>query len=1318
MPRIVALAVLTVGIVAGGSDPALARKTAKPDPCPPARYLIASGPIAADGGGAALQLGPSTAIDGVCDAIAPRRMQVNRKGITQVMVRWKRCTGLTGAVVLQGKIVPGCSQFQGTLKAKKLKKKLDAARSTCGDGIIDTGGGEQCDDGNTAAGDGCEPDCSPTPPVTTTTAPAATSTTSTIVSPSSTSTTVVRGGSTTSTITVSSTSTTSTTLPKTVLTIGLVANPDPVAPGGLLTYDVTVTNHGPVEAVQVQLRLPIPTGAGSCVSLSDGGQLPTGCFVTRDMVWTLDRLPVGASRTVEAVLTAAGNLASGSSIAATARADDAAGSPQAVAQTTSLVVPASPLTLGLTQDEDPVQVGDQLEYVVRFGNRGAAALLGSQLVVTLAAGTTVVDDGGGTQGTGTVTWSLGALNPGQTGERRLRVSIDDLAPDDPLVRVTAAAITSGATAARASTVVQVQPVAPLGLAMSVTPEPVDPSQRITYQLTVTNRGATDSADVKLSMPIPEGVTGGCVRLSDDAQTPAGCFNGREIQWALGTLPAGTSRTVEAIFDPASLADGAVFSAVARVVDAAGSRARATASSTFHTTAAAALMVGLTASADPVLVQDELEYVVRYGNRGAAALLGAQLVVTLPPGTSVLDDGGGTEDGDAVTWSLGALNVGQTGERRLRVRVDAADPHDPLVRIAQAALTSGAVAARASVVTQVEPVTPLALIMAVNPEPADTTQVLIYQLLVTNRGAVDATGVQLRMPIPDGVTGCARLSDDAQTPDGCFTGRDVLWTLGTLAAGTSRTVQVIYDLGNVADGAILTATAAVSDTLGSSARAAASTTFHTLAAGASAPLMIALTENANPVPVGDELRYSIRFGNRGTAALLSAQLAVALPAGLTVVDAGGGTSTSDGVTWNLGTLDPGETGERLLRTSVVHVDGDPLIRATRASITTNAASAIASAVTMVQPSRLGLVIVANPDPVAPGQFVTYELTVTNHGPDDAVQVKVTMPIPGGLTGGCVRLSDDAATPGGCFTGRDVVWTLDTLPAGTSRTVQASFDAVTSLADGTILPAAASVVDAAGSRARADVSTIFHATAASPLVLALAKSADPVLVGDELAYDVRFGNESAAAVLNAQLTLTLPPGATALDLDGGTKTGDTVSWSLGTLDAGETGAHVVRVRIDDAGTADPLVRLARATLTGGAAAASASVLALVEPATPLALDMSTDVDPAKPNQLVTYQLKVTNNGADDSVQVQLRMPIPNGISGCGTLSDGGTLPSGCFAGRDALWELGTLSPGATRSVTFVLRVRNTAPAGSVVAATSRVEDAAGSRARAALSTPVEP
>src|SRR5207245_1767905 len=82
----------------------------------------------------------------------------------------------------------------------------------------------------------------------------------------------------------------------------------------------------------------------------------------------------------------------------------------------------------LTGDADPVQVGDDLEYALRFGNRGATALLATQLALTLPAGTSVVDAGGGTAAAGTITWRLGALNARQTGEPRVRGHIDDLAP--------------------------------------------------------------------------------------------------------------------------------------------------------------------------------------------------------------------------------------------------------------------------------------------------------------------------------------------------------------------------------------------------------------------------------------------------------------------------------------------------------------------------------------------------------------------------------------------------------------------------------------------------------------------------------------------------------------------------------------------------------------------------------------------------------------------------------------------------------------------------------------------------------------------------
>src|SRR5262249_25613953 len=210
------LAVLAAGLV---TDPrsTFARKAPKPEPCPPARYLISGGPIGSDGSGSALELGSSVSLDGVCDSVPAKRNQANRKGITQVLARWKHCNGLNGAVVLQGKILPGCSQFQGTLRAKKFKKPVSAGMSRCGDGIVDAGGGEQCDDGNATPGDGCEPDCTATPP-TTTTAPVTTTTvapaTTTTTRPSlpTTSTTLFHTTTTTSpsvtTSTVSSTSTT------------------------------------------------------------------------------------------------------------------------------------------------------------------------------------------------------------------------------------------------------------------------------------------------------------------------------------------------------------------------------------------------------------------------------------------------------------------------------------------------------------------------------------------------------------------------------------------------------------------------------------------------------------------------------------------------------------------------------------------------------------------------------------------------------------------------------------------------------------------------------------------------------------------------------------------------------------------------------------------------------------------------------------------------------------------------------------------------------------------------------------------------------
>ncbi len=1315
--------------------PALARKGPKPQPCDAARYLVAGAPIVAGDDGAVLALGSLTAIEGVCTPARAKPWRANRKGFTQLRAHWKACDGLTGGVTLQGKIVDGCARFEGTLRARKLKRAIAATLSQCGDGVLDDGGGEECDDGNATPGDGCEPTCVLTPASTTTTIATGTTSTSTTAPGVTTTTTPGSTGTTqpgVTTTTAAGATTTTTTLPRTDLRLAMVASADPVGRGELLTYVLAVTNRGPVPALDAVLRLPVPSGmfgSSGCQAVSDGGTFPGGCAVARDVTWNLGQLDVGTTRTVQVTFlttTNAGVIPDGATISAGAEVRDLAGS-EAAAATHVLVEEGAPLTLGLAADADPVPVGGVIEYVASVGNRGASAQLSTQLSVTLAPGLALLDAGGGAVAGSVVTWDLAALEGHATAERRVRVQVTDLGSADPLTRLTRARLASTTDETRASALTALG-AAPLGLVMTAAPEPAAASDVLTYELTVTNRRATAASDVQLSLPVPAGMFGssGCLAISDDGAFPGGCAAGRDSSWALGQLAGGESRTVRVTFATttgASLPDGSIVSATARARDAAGGSARAAVDVVVRT--AASLALALTGDADPVSAGDQLEYVLRFGNRGGTAQLDAILTATLPAGTMPLATDGGTVSGSTVTWDVGALEGGATGERRLRVQVVGLGASDPLVRRTRAALVSTTASARASVATTLG-AAPLGLVGTVTPDPVGRGELLTYELTVTNRRATAATDVQLFVPVPAGMfgsSGCRAVSDGGDFPGGCVVARDVTWSLGSLAAGASRTVHATFvtttSAAALPDGSIVRGSARARDAAGGSARWAASTLVRD-----AAPLVVGLTGDADPIAPGAVLEYAIRFGNRGGATQAGTQLAVILPPGTAPLSTDGGTVSGQAVTWNLGNLESGRAGERRLRVTVTGLAADPHVRLARATLTSDAAAATASLVTTLGDAPLGLEMTASPDLVGRGEVLTYELTVTNRRPTNAVDVQVLMPVPAGMFGssGCQAISDAGTLPGGCVAGQDAAWALGQLAPGASRTVRVAFvttTTVTALPDGSIVSGTARAQDAADGSVRSGAST--GVRAANPLMLGLAASADPVAAGDQLEYVLRFGNRGATSQSGVKLVATLPPGTTAVDTDGGTVDGAAVTWDLGVVTAGTSGSRSLRVSVTDLGLADTHVRRVRADLVGTASEAHASVVVTVG-ATPLGLTLTASPDPVGRSAQLTYVLTVTNNRATSALDVQVLIPVPTGMfgsSGCQAISDSGTFPGGCVAGRDATWNLGQLAAGASRDVHVTFNTTNSAavlPNGSVLVAAGRVRDAAGGSARAGRSVAV--
>ncbi len=257
-------------------------------------------------------------------------------------------------------------------------------------------------------------------------------------------------------------------------------------------------------------------------------------------------------------------------------------------------------------------------------------------------------------------------------------------------------------------------------------------------------------------------------------------------------------------------------------DDAGGTARAGTDSAMQ--ASGPLMLGLAEDADPIAAGGMLEYTVRYGNRGSGSQSSVQLVVTLPPGLTAGATNGGVVAGDTITWALGDVAGNSVGERRLEAQVVDQGAGDPHVRRTHAVVTSTSASARASAVTAIE-AAPLALTMTASPDPVPKNSALTFTLAVTNRGAGVADDVQLFVPVPTsmaGTSGCTLVSDGGTFPVPCLAGNDVLWSLGPIAAGAEKTVQVTFRTsGSVANGTIVPATARATDALLRAARAAAS-----------------------------------------------------------------------------------------------------------------------------------------------------------------------------------------------------------------------------------------------------------------------------------------------------------------------------------------------------------------------------------------------------------------------------------------------------------------------------------------------------------------
>jgi uncharacterized repeat protein (TIGR01451 family) len=394
------------------------------------------------------------------------------------------------------------------------------------------------------------------------------------------------------------------------------------------------------------------------------------------------------------------------------------------------------------------------------------------------------------------------------------------------------------------------------------PEHAFVGDTLTYELRVSNPGAASAENVVVTDTLPAGLT-----FANAAPAPQ--VSGQKLTWNLGSLAAGDSTTLT-IMATAERTGTFVNPAAVAADDGLADQADATTK-----IVAAALMVEKTAPAE-VLICEMIDYEIVITNTGNADATNVVLDETLPEGLL-------TESGKRrVTSRIDTLAAGESRTVRFR-----AEPQKPGTFVNTANVTADrGLEASDSATTIVRQ--PVLEITKVAPATRLVNQTVTYTITVKNTGDGPAKDTVLTDDLPNGVTFIS--ADNG----GMASGGRIVWTLGTLQPGDSRTVEAVVRANRIGT---------LTNTVNAKAHCTEDSAVAVTEITGIPALLLECVDVSDPIAVGDEETYVITVTNQGTAKATNLVIVCTVPAEAQFVSATGPTNdTVNGKVVTFGTLD--------------------------------------------------------------------------------------------------------------------------------------------------------------------------------------------------------------------------------------------------------------------------------------------------------------------------------------------------------------------------------------------------------------------------------
>jgi uncharacterized repeat protein (TIGR01451 family) len=333
--------------------------------------------------------------------------------------------------------------------------------------------------------------------------------------------------------------------------------------------------------------------------------------------------------------------------------------------------------------------------------------------------------------------------------------------------------------------------------------------------------------------------------------------------------------------------------------------------------------------------------------------------------------------------------------------------------------------------------------------------------------------------------------------------------------------------------------------------------------------------------------------------------------------------------------------------------------------------------------------ATPTPVVPGTNETYSLKVTNSGLSTATNVKVSDPLPAGL-------SFVSASSGCAEANKTVTCTAGEIAPGASRTFTVTVKVASSVDSCNELRNTASVTSSV-----ADPDTSNNSAAICPPIegrsgLSITKRASTAAVpagGGQVMYTLVVRNQGPSDDKGVKVTDALAPGLTlvsAKSSQGSCSTANNaVSCDLGTLKDGGSAQVLVTVNTHATpGCITNVARVAGAQKDPSAEDNQASVEVCVPPPPtqpPARFDLEVDKranhDAVTIGQSLTYTIVVTNKGPDAAPDAK----VTDTFNRPATLVSVTTTQGSCANQMPITCQLGAIPAGGKVTITVVVKLR---------------------------------